>query len=110
MPSNADAVIILSTHMFPNFVEIASSIPAFMEKDWTIIIAKPDAKTMIDPITAIFAMAPSILILVSVMESLNPDILDIGPHSHKADDAMPATMTWPKRDGNLDTVSGIETS
>src|SRR5574337_2143373 len=63
-PNNADAVIIRSIHMFPNFVEIASSIPAFMENACTIIIAKPDAKIMMEPITAIFVMALSILTLV----------------------------------------------
>src|SRR5574337_1948241 len=109
-PSNADAAIIRSIHMFPNFVEIASSMPAFMANACTIIIAKPDAKMMIDPITDIFAIALSILTLVPSMESLNRGIRDIGPHNHNEDDAMPATMTWPKREGNLASASGIETT
>ena len=79
--------------MFPNFVEIASSTPAFIEYACTIIIAKPDVMITMDPITAVFVMTLSILILVCARESLNLGILDIGPHNHSEDDAIPATMT-----------------
>ena len=96
--------------MFPNFVDIASKMPAFMEYDWTIIMAKPDTKITIEPITDNLIIDFSISIRVCDNASLSLEILDIGPHNHSDAEAIPATIICPKREGNLATASGIDTS